>query len=256
MKIAFWSGEEKIGMTSSMAAAACVCSNVWDLKTVLLQSRNQKGDLYQKFDGSQCSCPGRRTRERLVTVRKGRMYYLMQPGYAKQEQYPEFFKKSMRRLILRAEKFADITFIDCGSGEDELAADILSGADVSVINISQGRQCLNLFFQKRHAFHGSVIYLVNQYQQNSICDKQYLNRLYRIPKEALAVIPDNQFFRYAGDNGKMERFILKYARCTNTDRQFYFMQELAHTVNMILYAGGFIKDMDKRHEGRISGCSL
>ena len=44
MNIAFWSEEAGSGMTSSMAAVASICSDVWNIKTVLLQSRNQKGD--------------------------------------------------------------------------------------------------------------------------------------------------------------------------------------------------------------------
>ena len=49
VNIAFWSEEAGSGMTSSMAAVASICSDVWNIKTVLLQSRNQKGDLYQKL---------------------------------------------------------------------------------------------------------------------------------------------------------------------------------------------------------------
>ncbi len=245
MNIAFWSEEAGSGMTSSMAAVASICSDVWNIKTVLLQSRNQKGDLYQKLGAGSFGWHDRITADRLVTVRKGRLYYLMQPDYAKQQQYPEFFKKSMQRLIQRAEQFAELAFTDCGSGEDALSADILSRADVSVINISQGRRHLEQFFQKRHACSGRAVYLVNQYHQESVYNKQYLNRQYRIPKEALAVIPGSQFFRYASDNGKAERFVLKYARCMKMDGQSYFMQELVHAADLILNSAGFEKGSDQ-----------
>ncbi len=242
MKVAFWSEEDRCGTTSSMAAVASFCSGAWKMKTVLLQSRNQKGDLCRKLEPESYI---RNADKGLPVCRKdGKNLYCLRDGaeeYRKQKHYSKFFKESMWRLIDRAEQFSDITFIDCGNGEDELSAEILSKADVSVVNMTQGRRNLDYFFQKRHAFLGNVIYLVNQYHQESVYNKQNLNRLYRIQKDELAVIPNDQFFRYASDNGKTDRFIRRHIHCKNIDRQFYFMQELMHTANIIVNTAGFVK---------------
>lgn len=239
MKIAFWGEESGCGTTSSMAAVASVCSGMWNLKTVLVQSRNQKADLCTKLEQGRQSAP--KQEAGLVTVRKGRMYYMLQEEYRKQERYTGFFVESMWKLIHRAEQFSDIVFIDCGFGEDELSKDIVSKSDAAVMNLIQKRQSLDQYFQKRHIFSGNVIYLVNQYDQESAYNRQNLNRLYRIQKEELSLIPDNQFFRYASDNGKTERFVRKYMHYMNRDRQFYFMQELMHAAGMILNAAGYVK---------------
>lgn len=49
MTIAFWSEEDGCGITSAMAAIASICSDVWNLRTILVQSRNQRGDLCKRL---------------------------------------------------------------------------------------------------------------------------------------------------------------------------------------------------------------
>lgn len=83
-----------------------------------------------------------------------------------------------------------------------------------------------------------MIYLVNAYHPQSAYNRQNLNRIYRLGKEELAVIPHSQFFRHASDNGMTEYFVRRHIRCCGTDRQFYFMQELLHAAALIRRAAG------------------
>ncbi len=250
LNIAFWSGQDGCGTTSSMAAIASVCASAWHMKTILLQSRNQKSDLNQKLGtawrtGTGCSAHQPEAeiqdmpkRGSLVTVRKGRMYYLPQEEYRKKRSYSDAFREGMCRLIRSAEQHSDITFTDCGSGDDALSEEILSRADAVVVNLTQERRNLDNYFQGRHVFGEHVIYLVNAYHPQSAYNRQNLNRIYRLGKEELAVIPHSQFFRHASDNGMTEYFVRRHIRCCGTDRQFYFMQELLHAAALIRRAAG------------------
>lgn len=265
MNISFWSEEDGCGMTSGMAAIASVCSDAWKMKTILVQSSNQEGDLCQKLgagtqtvsavqeekmqyrqDGWDSLCglaqneklTAAKLVERMVPVVRGRMYYLPQGEYKKREKYPAFVKEGMRQVIRSAEQIADLTFVDCGNGRDEMSDFLLSQADVVVISISQERQNLDAYFQNRHIFRGNVIYLINQYHQESIYNKKNLNRLFRLREEELAVIPNNPVFRHVSGKGKTERFIRRYIRCRIFDYQYYFMQELMRTAGMVVKAAG------------------
>lgn len=265
MKIAFWSKEDGCGTTSGMAAIASVCSDVWKMKTILMQTNNQEGDLYQKlgigiqglsmlqekkqYDGhagwenlvnleknkmlSQASLL-----ERMIPVVRERMYYLPQGEYKKQKKYPELLKTRVQQVIHLAEQMSDLTFIDCGSGRDEMSEFMLAQADVAVVCISQERQNLDAYFQNRHVFLGNVIYLVNQYHQESVYNKKNLNRLFRLREEELAVIPYCPVFRHVSGKGKTERFVRRHTHCRIFDHQFYFMQELMQTTAIILKAAG------------------
>ncbi len=288
MNIAFWSDEDGCGTTSGMAAIASVCTDVWNLKTILLQSSNQEGDLGQKLGGGrmadtssvraagrvQPDCMVKETvsygawdawdmlsemehgltseglLEYLVPVVRGRMYYLPQRARRKQDAYPESEKEAVCRGIRMAEQISDITLIDCGSGRDPMAELLLSQADAAVVTISQERQNLDAYFQNRYVLRENTIYLVNQYHQDSIYNKKNLNRLFRLCEEELAVIPHNPVFRYISGQGKLERFVRRHKSCRVFDRQFYFMQELIHTTGMLLQAADFKKIVQQRKESR------
>lgn len=264
MNIAFWSEDDGCGTTSSMAAVASVCSDAWKLKTILLQSRNQQGDLHRKLENTILPVTMREESsyyaldgldyllwqeknqrltesvllESMVPVVKERMYYLPQGERRKPMVYSRELGDAMDHIIRQAEQLSDITFIDCGSGEDELSGHLLQQADIVVVNFSQERHCLDAYFQNYHKYHGRVIYIINQYQQESIYNRKNLNRLYRLEEEELAVIPANTFFRHACDKGRIERFVRSSMQLSVFNEQHYFMQELKHTALLILKAAG------------------
>ncbi len=268
MTIAFWSQEDGCGMTSGMAAIASICSDVWNLRTILVQSRNQRGDLCKRLrytpsvPMTRQDCPNhielvsdiwdelfwllkqhRLTKAMLlhcmVPVVPGRLYYLPQGEYQKQRAYQPSVKNGVRQIIRCVEQLSDLTMIDCGNGSDSLSTDLMAQADAVVIGISQERQNLDAYFQNRQIFPGNVIYLVNAYHSESIYNRKNLNRIYRLHEEELAIIPHNPVFRQVSEKGKIEQFICRHKDCKVFDRQFYFMQELIHTAGMVLHAAGF-----------------
>lgn len=266
VNIVFWSEEDGCGTTSGMAAIASVCSNAWNMKTILMQCINQEGDLRKKletvplsnavFENHSYYALGgldyllwQEKNERLdeamvkntiVPVGKGGMHYLPSgEGEMRRDCYDlKGQKDAMHRIIQLTEHLSDLTFIDCGSGQDEWSDYLLGQADAVVVNFSQERQALDAYFQNSHVFRGKVVYLINCYSQESIYNKANLGRIYR-PQEDIAVIPHNPYFRHAGDKGRLERFIHRHIRGGIFDQQYYFMQELMHTAAIILRAVGF-----------------
>ena len=112
MNIAFWSEDRGCGTTSSMAAVASVCSNAWNLKTILMQSRHQDGDLWEKIETAPLGMVSEDGMSRvldgldyllwqaknkklteaavldsMIPVVKERMYYLPQSRYRKPRVY-------------------------------------------------------------------------------------------------------------------------------------------------------------------------
>lgn len=265
MNIAFWSEEDGCGTTSGMAAIASVCSNAWKMKTILMQSINQKGDLRKKLEASPLGDAvfeddpyyafggldyllwqekNKRLNEAMVErtmvpIGKRGLHYL--PSGEGKWRFGGFDakgqKEAMRRIIELAERLSDLTFIDCGSRRDEWSDYLLLQADVVVVNFSQERMALDAYLNNSHGFRGKSVYLINRYSQESIYNKANLGRIYR-PQEDIAVIPHNPYFCHAGDKGRLERFIHRHIRGGIFDQQFYFMQELLHTAAVILRAVG------------------
>ncbi len=260
MNIAFWSEEGGCGTTSSMAAVASVCSDAWNMKTILLQSRNQEGDLWKKLgtvqknrmvckDNAYPALNGldyllwQAKNKRLtdavmldsmVPVVKERMYYLPQGRDTKSRVYPQSLKVSMCQIVRQAEQLSDLTFIDCGSGKNELTDALLAMSDIVVVSLPQNRSSLESYFVKKYIFSEKVVYLMNCYQQDSACSRKDLTRLYRVREEDLGVILYNPIFRHASDKGRTERFVRRHIRGASVENQYEFMQELMQTTRLIL----------------------
>ncbi len=268
MNIAFWSPEDGCGTTSSMAAVASVCSDAWNLKTILIQSRNQDGDLYNKlenplladvvreertgfaFDGlefllwqaEQQRITTQMVKAAMAEVVKQYMYYLPQGGGGIFAEQTEEEKSLMWKIICHAGQLCDLVFIDCGSGDNELSEYIKKQADVVVVNLLQERTGLDRYFAHRHMYPGKTVCLINQYQQDSVYNRQNLNRLYRLGEEESGVLRPNPFFRHASDRGRLERFIRRHIRCGFLNQQYCFMQELMRVSCLILQAGGWSRE--------------
>lgn len=264
MKVAFWSKEDGCGTTSSMAAVASVCAYAWNKKAVLLQSIDQDGDLYRKlepqpvvemvqegrssyaFDGLDFliwqernqKLTERMVQQSMVIVAKGRVYYIPQGAVEKSVRSPDELKELMWQVICRVEQFADLVFIDCGSKEDGLSEYLRSKSDVVVVNLLQERHTLDAYFKEHYIHQEKSIYLVDQYQPDSIYNRKNLNRLYRLGEDELGVVLHNPFFRHASDRGKVERFIRRHIYCNYLNQHFGFMQELLQSAYLILKAGG------------------
>lgn len=260
MKIAFWSEEDGCGTTSGMAAIASVCAEAWNKRIILFQSGNQEGDLSRRLgtgksknnseaftqDSWEELCwlakRGKLTKavllSYLVSSARGRIYYLPQGEYKKQDSYPKQDQIGIGTVLSFAEQMSGMAFIDCGSGKDQLSEYLLSQADVVVVTISQERQNLDAYFQRRHAFRGKVIYLVSPYYEESLYNRKNISRLYRIGEEELAVIPYHPVFRHMSERGKIERFVRRQVRTAALEGQYDFSKELMHTAELVLRAAG------------------
>ncbi len=140
--------------------------------------------------------------------------------------------------VCREPQAGCITFIDCGNRRDVLREHLLAQADAVVLNVSQEHHNLDAYFQYRHVFHRRTVYLIHQYHQGSIYNKNNFKRLYRIDEESLGIIPHDPFFRYACSRGTVQEFVRGYIHCGILDHPFYFMQELIRSAYLILKAAG------------------
>ncbi len=267
MKIAFWSEDDGCGTTSAMAAVASVCSNAWNIKTVLMQSRGLAGDLCGKFECGALSGMVREesayyaldgldyllwqeknnrldtsaVRENVVAVVKDKMFYLPQGRCSSPYLCRQDIKGGMLRVAERVEQIADFMFLDCGCGKDEMTEDLLAQADVVAVNLSQERESVEACFERQRGWRGKVVYIINRYRQESVYNRKNISRIYRLCDGELCVVPEDLFFGSAGDKGQLERFVRRHLKSASFafDPHQYFMRELTRTAGLILRAAGY-----------------
>ena len=264
MKIVFWSESNSCKTTANMAAIGSMCSLLFPYQNILMQNRTGPGGLdfifqpgkhigfvqeesaYYALEGMDYLIWQEQNhrldrdsmREGMVPVLDRKLFYLPSGKREKPRLYPKETGALQYEVIKKMEEFSDITFIDCGDLEDDLTEKLLKSADVVVVNLSQSKEALDSFFIKHHPICGKIIYLINNYDFNSVYNRKNLNRIYRISEEQLCVIPINQKFETACIAGKLDVFLKKQVNNRNSRQNKMFMKELLWSTHLILKAAG------------------
>ncbi len=103
------------------------------------------------------------------------------------ETFDRDIGKKIMKLIRDAEEFVDLVLIDANSGEDDLSFQLMSIADLIVINLTQRRHVLEKFifdYGERFVYDRKVFYLFGDYDNNSVCNinncrikfRKYMNK--------------------------------------------------------------------------------
>ncbi|SCP95993.1 hypothetical protein SAMN05421730_100395 [Anaerobium acetethylicum] len=267
LKIAFWSNTPgQAGTTSNLVGVALMASMSYHYKTMILQSQyglynldsalmdRGRDDLireefsYYYENGidyllRKSIISGITTddvKQGCVEIVRDRAYYIPATIKNSREIYQENIKKHLQSILEAADEFADLTFIDAGCGVNEISARIFEAADMIVVNFNQNCRAMNQFFQSYQKFSEKLVFLIGSYDYNSTYNAKNVQRMYRIDRKNLGVIPYNVGFQDAFGEGKVVRFLKSNFNCREHDKNYYFIKELKASSNMILKRAGLV----------------
>lgn len=265
MKIVFWGASRGCGTTSNMAAVAGYLAVSLNQRVVCLQPKTGDGDMealfrpwdrrnvlreesaYYALEGMDYliwqeqhhRLDAAALKESMVPLLDHRLYYLSGGSREKTRLYPEQTKELQRRILARIEEYAQMVFIDMGSGQDEFTSNMLRWADVAVVNFSGDREELKRFFSAQFPCRGTVLYLManDRFDQVYNCDN--LQRIYRVDRQRLCSIPANPQFAQACARGRVESYMKACCRGRGGSvRGEQFIAGLRRAANLILEACG------------------
>lgn len=127
----------------------------------------------------------------------------------------------------------DITYMDLGKVVDFKRSNLLLHADVIVMNLCQNHNVLEQYFSLQQECQRKVFYLIGNYDPISKYNLQYIHKQYHIPYERLGAIPYNSMFKDAYSEGAVVRFLTQIEHSTKEEMNYYFVQELTHTVDKL-----------------------
>lgn len=162
-------------------------------------------------------------------VFKGRLEVLFASSLGEKE-YREKSSDGYKDALNIASKYYDIVFVDlCKGINNAIAKDILSIADVVVINITQSLPMLddyikfsmeNLTFDMKKA-----ILSIGRYDIHSKYNVKNVAR-YIQSKQNIYAVPYNTVFYEAMGEGNAAHFFLKYRKVSEKNEHFRFIQEV------------------------------
>ncbi len=264
MKIVFWGASRGCGTTSNMTAAAGFLSLVMNHRGICLQPKNGIGDLENFFvplekrsvfceESTYYAMEGMDyliwqeqhhrldaavMKESLVPLMDRRLYFL--PGGAREKPslYPAQIGEVQRRILDRMEEYAELIFIDIGSGRDDFSYHLLQHADVVVVNFSGEQKELEQFFSSQIPCHGNLLYLLSNYSDRQVYNPENLQRIYRMEPRSICSIPSNPHFAHACVRGRVEQYMKNCCRSRGiSQRNEQFWTDLRHLATLILEAG-------------------
>lgn len=267
MKILFWGAHAGCGTTSSMAAVAAHCAMSFSHRSFVLQHKNGNGDLESFFqpmkqqrmlreESSYYMLEGMdyliwqeqhhrldwvSMKESMISVIDNRLFYLPGGSREKPGLYPALTSCLQQKVIDRMEEFADLIFIDIGSGNDIFAKELLETADLVIVTLPQNKEVLDSFFAEIKPHHASrVLYLLGNYDSKEVYNRLNIGRIYRIREKDSFVVPANPFFAQACASGKMEQFMKKNFHSSRSYYTEQFMRELTRLTTVIeeMYRAG------------------
>lgn len=177
--------------------------------------------------------------DNVLELKANLLYYL--PGtYKNNKEVYEFNLYShMNKLFQIMNKVSDITFVQCDSNESIVSNKLLKEVDLLVVNLPQNPAHFTQFFDSNHFPSEKIVYLIGQYNEESKYHRSNIRRKFHIKKEDLGVIPYNVDFMDSLIGGKTIEFLERNIDCRKEDYNYYFMQELRRSTNMILKKVGF-----------------
>ncbi len=263
MKVAFWGGAHRCGTTSSMAAAASYAANHMDRSSICVQPKGGGTDLELFFQPGEGRSLFREEstyyalegmdyliwqeqhhrldeaviRETLVSLPGGKLSYLQSGAREKAGLYPAETGDLQRKILQQLESCTDVVFIDLGTQRGGLATSMMELADCLVVNLCGSKNELEQIFEQPFSRQKNAIYLLSNYTDDEIYNRDNLQRIYRIDRRRICNLSSNVSFAHACMHGRVDRFVQGGGRTYGINRNGHFFGQLRHLTNLIMEVG-------------------
>lgn len=128
-------------------------------------------------------------------------------------------------------------FIDCVNGDKTMAKNIMSQADVVVINICQGMNIDKITLSNE--LMKKAVFLIGKYDESSNEHVSDICKKFNISRERVAAIPYNIAFHDSMYEGNLVSFLSKQISARRSDSNFSFINGVFRATDMILRRAGY-----------------
>ena len=197
MRIVFWGSERGCGVTSNMLIVAAYLACRKGYRIVMMELAEERRGIETCFPKiEECHME-----EYIGTLIRRQLYYVSLREWERENG------TSLHELINFLEFNMDIVFVNLANRTDEEAKHLMWNADLVVVNLKQKNVDFDRYYAQNTNLSKKNFLLIGNYYENEYCNKESLQKKYRIPKGQLAVIPNNPEYQIACERGSLERYI-------------------------------------------------
>lgn len=150
--------------------------------------------------------------------------------------YEEDLDVTIISILQAVKKCHDIVFLDVNTRDNEITNKILEDVDCVVVNLSQNLSVLNDYEENflEEFKRKNLIYIFGNYNPDSRYSLGNLRKSYTwLKSKSIGLIPYNFEFMDSMSDGKIIPFFYKNFNNEINDPNYYFIQEVKKTTNLI-----------------------
>lgn len=171
-----------------------------------------------------------------ISLTNTRLSLLPGTTKANRESFDYAIGMVIPRVFVAMDPFYDCMFIDTNPGMKDLSIRLMQEADLTVINLSQNLEIVNLYFQHYDKLiPGRKFFLFGAYDANSKYNINNIRKRYAsITKSNSGVIPYNTAFKDAQVDSRLIEFIKKNLNANSLSDNHYFISKSLSAAEKIL----------------------
>ena len=262
MKIAFFSNDASICSSLSALVMSTLISEKFSLNIVMLQNKSagdraeryiepakrknlfREENIYFALDGIDFLIwlyQNRRITwnavEEVCLPLSEKAKYIPAGTRVQSQLYPGKTADAQWDIVKWLEKMTDIVVVDCGSKEDVFSEHLHKHGEVKVLCIKHDKAVLDqILVEDKKWFGDELIFLVD-YDYRSVYNKENISRIYRIPIERIAVIPQNPELENYMSQGRLPKYFFRNKNGTlGGCHNLYCMREMREASEKIMEA--------------------
>lgn len=226
VRVVFWGSERGCYVTSNMLILAGYLAGQKGYRITMLELAEEHCGVRNYFEGKQ----EKYVLDFLRTLIDRQLYYVQT------DEWDVYEGEQIAKLITYLESNMDMVFINLANRMDDEAKELLRNAHLVVVNLGQDLRAFDRFYARYANLSANILLMIGNYFEDGECEREYLLRKYRIPKNQLAVIPNNPEYEMACNHRCVERYFRRnrWQRCTT--RKKYFLIELERTAEQLCEA--------------------
>lgn len=256
MQVAFWSNYHQTGTTCNLVAVATMMVLEYRLKVLVTHNHFDRSALetsfidrdYVKNELSSLNDVGIDALSSFIkynkmdkdnisrfttTILKNKLDLLAGTSITNKELYMKDINEVIDVILAYAKSYYDLIFVDVAPGQADTAKKIFEHSDLIVVNLNQNYNIIEHFFENYKEYKDKCFYLLGKYDRNSRFNVKSLQRKFGI-KSNIGLVPYNIEFSDACCEAKSIDFMLRNLKADKDDTNYYFIQEVRKTVEIIL----------------------
>lgn len=258
MKFAFWSNEQRAGVTANLAAMSVAALHINQCKTIILENHYSRNNLARYLipassmlvNEMEMYYLGHGTRDCLVQlIEKGtnkkraedatieliqnNLFYL--PQNRLMEDFFDYeFQWNQLPLIKQLEEKGHHILIDTKTNNSLSSKLILDEADLVIVNLKQDINSITDFFDNYASILDKAFFIISDFRYNQGISKNQILNEFEIDPNRFAIIPHNLEFRVALSEGRTVEFIHRHICCNVSNPNFHFINHIMYAANLLM----------------------